>query len=138
MSRYFLVFLLIFFIFSGCYPQKQNSFIGAAIKENNLAEIIDPYIKDFGRIKKEEVVSHSFVIGNDSKETLNIQGVFTSCGCTTSEIKNKTLKPGESTILEVKFNSKGYSGVVSQFVYVNTDSRDNPTIRYTIKAEVIK
>jgi len=46
--------------------------------------------------------------------------------------------PGESTPVEIKFNSKGYSGDIQQFTYVNTDDIDNPVIRFIIKAHVVK
>jgi hypothetical protein len=48
------------------------------------------------------------------------------------------LPPKESTLLEVKFNSKGYSGPTQQYIYVHTDNLDNPVLKFTIKAEVIK
>jgi hypothetical protein len=93
---------------------------------------------DFGIVKEGQVLQHDFVIKNESGRELNIKDVNTSCGCTVSKAKNKTLKPQESTVIEVKFNSKGYSGKVKQYVYVNTDSLDNPLLRYIITAEVVK
>lgn len=99
---------------------------------------VDPYAWDFGKVKQGEVVAHSFTLNNESAETLNIVAVNTSCGCAVSEVKDKVLAPQGSTLLEVKFNSKGYSGAVQQFIYVNTDSVDKPVIRFIIKAEVMK
>ena len=96
----------------------------------------DSYIKDFGLINAREVVRHSFVIKNESKKVLNIKDVSTSCGCTVSEVKNKIIKPGDSTLVDVKFNPQGYSGEVQQFVYVSTDSLDDSLIRFIIKAKV--
>ncbi|PIP18847.1 MAG: hypothetical protein COT38_04995 [Candidatus Omnitrophica bacterium CG08_land_8_20_14_0_20_41_16] len=128
-----IVVLLSLFALSGCYPPKQKSLI-----ERPFGTEGDPYTKDFGLIKAGEIVRQTFVIKNESKKVLNIKGVTTSCGCTTSEIKHKMLMPGESTNLDVKFNSKGYSGGVEQFVYVNTDSLDTPIIRFIIKAQVTK
>lgn len=104
----------------------------SALEEQN------PYLKDFGFVKAGEVVGHSFAIKNKSKKVLNIKDVSTSCGCAVSEVKNKILKPGESTFVDVKFNSQGYSGAVQQFVYVSTDSLDESLIRFIIKANVVK
>ncbi len=101
-------------------------------------EAVDPDAWDFGKIKQGEVVTHTFSLKNESNKTLNITAVNTSCGCTASEARKKVLLAQESTELEVKFNSKGYSGPVQQFVYVNTDDIDKPVIRFIIKAEVVK
>jgi len=98
----------------------------------------DPYNWDFGQVKQGEILKHDFVFKNESQKTLNIKEVTTSCGCTASAVKNKTLLPGEDTTIEVKFNSKGYVGSVQQFVYVHTDSLDKPIVKYIIKANVVQ
>ena len=93
---------------------------------------------DFGKVKEGVVLKHEFALKNDTGKTLIIKSVSTSCGCTVSQVKKKILKPQESTSIEVSFDSKGYSGAVKQFIYVNTDDIDKPVIRFIIKAEVIK
>lgn len=98
----------------------------------------DPYTWDFGKIPEGKIFKHAFVLKNESSKPLKIKEVHTSCGCTTSGVKSKVLKPNGSTTLEVKFNSKNYSGLVTQYIYVNTDDVDKPIIKYIIKAEVIK
>lgn len=136
MIKFCLLILLSLFTLSGCYSVKQEGLIENSSLRMALNE--DHYLKDFGSIRAGEVVKHSFVIKNASQKVLNIKDVSTSCGCAVSEVKNKILKPGESTFMEVKFNSQGYSGAVEQFVYVNTDSLDNSLIRFIIKADVRK
>jgi hypothetical protein len=97
----------------------------------------DSIIWDFGKVKQGEIVQHDFVFKNESPKTLNIKEVNTSCGCTVSKVMKKTLLPGEDTVIEVKFNSKGYWSFVQQFVYVHTDNLDKPLIRYIIKGDVV-
>ena len=136
MSRTLL--LILFLLLSPCagcfarhYTQEQNNLI----KENKIP---DPYTWDFGRVKEGEVLKHSFTLKNESAKTLTIKEVNTSCGCTASEARKKTLLPAEDTLIEVSFNTKGYSGPVQQYIYVHTDNHDNPIIRFIIKAEVVK
>jgi len=93
---------------------------------------------DFGRVKAGAVVKHDFTFKNETSGILKITGINTSCGCTASQAEKKSLAPGESTVINVAFNSKGYSGAVKQFVYVNTDNDRLPVIRFIVKAEVIK
>ena len=127
-------FLCLWFFLSGCparhYVQKQNP----AAKQQIPAQ----YLWDFGKAEAGEILKHEFIFKNESSETLNIREVSTSCGCTVSQVKKKTLLPGESTAIEVSFNTKGYSGPTQQFVYVNTDNLDNPIIKFIIKADVVQ
>jgi len=112
------------FIFSICLAQMVE------LKENTW---------DFGKVRVSEgVVKHVFPLTNDSVENLNVNGTHASCGCTLSEIDRKVILPKETASLEVKFNPKGYSGKITQYVYVNTDSKNMPIYRFIIKADVIK
>ncbi len=98
----------------------------------------DPRTFFFGQVKSGKVLKHFFVLRNVSKNTLAIKDVSTSCGCTASKADKKSLAPGESTTIEVKFDTKKYSGHVKQFVYVQTDDPYNPILKFTIEADVVK
>ncbi len=123
MRKVFSLFLLGFLIFQ------------FACAEDNPGAVNE---RDFGRVKQGVVVKHDFTFKNETPGILKITGINTSCGCTASQAGKKSLAPGESTIISVAFNSAGYSGVVKQFVYVNTDNDKLPVIRFIVKAEVIK
>ena len=84
------------------------------------------------------VVKHEFIFKNETNKILNIENIHASCGCTEAEAKKRSLAPQESTAIVVNFNSKGYRGPVTQFIYVNTDDLDFSIIKFTIKALVVK
>ncbi len=128
-----LVFLFMLLPLTGCFAQTQQVVNSTEQEQNKNA---DPYTWDFGLVKKNVLVSHDFEIKNNLERVLTIKNVSTSCGCTASSAKKNTLEPGEGTQVAVEFNSKGYNGQVSQFVYVNTDDQDNPIQKFTIKALV--
>lgn len=107
-------------------------------KPVQVQQTADPNLWDFGRVKEGAVLEHEFVFKNNSSKATNIKSINTSCGCTASKVKKNKLAPQESTEIEVKFKTKGYSGQTQQFVYVNTDNTDEPVVRFIIKAEVIK
>lgn len=119
------------FLLCGCYSHNQKNLI-------EKPKIEDPFSWDFGRVEEGEILKHDFILKNESKNTLNIKNINTSCGCTVSSVKKKTLLPQESTLIEVTFNTKGYSGPTQQYIYVNTDNLDNPILRFIIKANVVK
>ncbi len=150
--RIVLIFLFASLLSTGCYAQNEQAGNFTPVetkgqeKENKISvtgviapeskEAVDPYTWDFGFIPKDTIVKHEFEIKNNLNRVLNIKDVSTSCGCTASAAKKKVLEPGESTQITVEFNSKGYSGNASQFVYVSTDDPDNLILKYTIKAFV--
>ena len=137
MMRVILILLFLSFPLQGCYSQNQEE-ITSQTEITDQTEIADPYSWDFGRVNEGEVLKHTFVLKNESKKTLTIKDVNTSCGCTASKVEKKIILPGENTEIEVQFNSKGYSGLTQQYVYVHTDSLDKSIIRFIIKADVIK
>jgi hypothetical protein len=96
----------------------------------------DAALWDFGTVKEGPVYSHDFLLHNSGDKELNILSTTTSCGCTVPSITDKVLAPGQQTRIKVEFNSKGYKGKVTQFVYVNTDNEQNPVLRFTINADV--
>jgi len=130
------VFFLMFFIV--CTPLCAWSAAAAPVQETLAnASAQDPNMWDFGSAKTGAVLEHTFVLVNDSALDLKIKDTTTSCGCTVSEIKKKQLKPGESTTISIKLDTKGYLGPVKQFVYVNTDSLEKPIIRFSVKANAV-
>ena len=128
--RIAILFLLVFLSASGC--------VFAAEQAQEVEEEQGPYFWDFGQVSQGEVLEHTFVLENDSSTTLQIKHIHTSCGCTTSEVKNKEIPPGESTEIQVKFKTKGYSGIRKQHVYIHTDQQDNHLIKLTLKADIQK
>jgi len=93
---------------------------------------------DFGPVKEGLILKHDFLLKNESGKPLKITGTHTSCGCTVSKVEKNTLLPGEETLIGVKFNSAEYSGPIEQYVYVNTDDAENPILKFTVKAQVVK
>ncbi|MBU2222371.1 MAG: DUF1573 domain-containing protein [Candidatus Omnitrophota bacterium] len=132
MKRIFAVLILVLLSLTSpnCFAAGNNLTGEAALDEL--------YIWDFGTVKQGVELKHDFNLTNDSGKVLNIKNVNTSCGCTGSKADKNKLQAGESTRIEVIFKTKGYSGAIQQFVYVNTDNPDNPILRFTIKAEVVK
>lgn len=116
-----------------------NPILKFTVKAQVVKSPQGPYATwNFGEIKEGEIVRHNFVVKNNTQKTLNILEVKTTCGCTGSKIRKNTLLAGEETLLEVQFNTKGYSGPVEKNIFVQTDNLDNPLLTFIIKARVIK
>lgn len=92
---------------------------------------------NFRDVNQGDVVSHSFVLSNNGGDLLSILDVKASCGCTAANPDKNSLKPGETTNIVVSFNSKGRKGVQTKTVTVKTNDKENPTLTFTIKCNVI-
>ena len=91
---------------------------------------------DFGQVKEGDIVTHVFIFKNIGDEPLMINRVRTTCGCTAVLLSQKTLNPGEKGKLEVKFNTRGYEGRLSRYIYLETNDPRQPKVQITIKATI--
>lgn len=89
---------------------------------------------DFGKIPQGKPVTHIFRVINKGKDSLRINNVQASCGCTTPVWEqNKAIAPGGSTNITVGYNAAA-AGPFSKFItimYNNTESK-----QITIKGDV--
>jgi len=107
-------------------------------KEKAPKAVFSSYEFNFGKIKEGEVVEHAFVLNNEGKSDLIIRKVRASCGCTAVEPEEKIIKPGKSTKIIVKFNSKGRVGRQFKTVNVITNDPNAQEITLRITGEVSK
>lgn len=137
-----------------------SALIGYLFYKNDTQNIVDPSnsqhkdiqedspvaethnsVYDFGQITKEDgVVSTKFEIENHGKETLKIEKISTSCGCTTAEINKETLGFNEKASLTVNFDPNFHEepeGKFERIVYVETNDKENPELQFTITVEII-
>ena len=90
---------------------------------------------------KEVIAKYKFI--NTGAETVKIQNVRTSCGCTTAALNKTDYAPGESGEIEAKFTFSGRTGHQEKSIIVTTTARpEQPTmlrlhvyIQETVKIE---
>jgi hypothetical protein len=91
---------------------------------------------DFGKIKQGQDLTHEFVFKNDGDSVLNINNVDTSCGCTAALVSEKKIDPGKTGRIKVTFNSRGYAGEVTKYIYIDSDDPLQPRVQLKITASV--
>jgi hypothetical protein len=89
---------------------------------------------DFGKIKEGQVKVHEFMFENTGDAPLVIKNVKTSCGCAAALVSEKTIEPGKKGEIKVTFNSRGYEGSVSKYVYVESNDRAQSVTQLVISA----
>jgi hypothetical protein len=92
---------------------------------------------DFGELDEGKVVELTFKFKNGGDETLMIESIRSSCGCTVPKVEKMEYQPGETGALPVKFDSSGLKGRILKTVTIITNDRDNPRTTLKIKGFVI-
>jgi len=77
---------------------------------------------DFGKLKQGDKTTYEFKFTNTGKSPLVITNATATCGCTTPEWPHTPVKPGDSGIIKVTFNSTGKSGLQDKLVTVTANT----------------
>ena len=93
---------------------------------------------DFGQIYKGQKVEHIYKFENRGEDTLKIEKVKTSCGCTVARLTVDTILPGETGEIKVAFSSGSISGNINKSITVASNDPETPKYRLTISGEIIK
>ena len=137
--RYILALLVIFaslgFYSKGCFSQGET---GNDIFRLPTQDTEGEYFWDFGTVEEGSILEHTFIIKNELRNTLNIKDLQASCLCTVSEVSTKSIPPGGSAEVKVKFDTQDRTGRVTQYIYVTTDDIYHPFHKLTVTAEIIK
>jgi hypothetical protein len=99
-----------------------------------LLQVLQPNF-DFGEIKENKIVTHTFKIKNPTLKTIKILSASTSCSCTVAEYPSNVL-PGKTIDLKITLDPKGLKGNVTRKIILITDS-DDPYIMLSITAFII-
>ena len=98
--------------------------------------VFEEAAKNFGKIKQGDVPTYEFIFKNEGDDVLTIRSVETSCGCTAALVSEKKVEPGKTGKIKVSFNSRGYQGEVTKYIYVNSDDPSAPRVDLKITAAV--
>ena len=83
---------------------------------------------DFGRLVEGEKTEIHYHFRNAGTDTLIIENVRTSCGCTAALVSEKRVAPGEKGDIRVTFNSNGFQGKPHKTVTVWSNDPDTPKV----------
>lgn len=98
---------------------------------------LDSTFRDMGSLKNMDSLTVNFRFKNTGNKPLIVQGVRTTCGCTTADTLYKPVMPGKESAIIVKFHSAGQAVAVHEkHVYVLTNTLPYPGTTLTFKVEV--
>jgi hypothetical protein len=98
--------------------------------------VFEKLIHDFGQMKPESEVLYDFNFKNEGDGILEIQNVRSSCGCTVVVPDKRSLAPGESSFLKVKYHAGRGAGMVDKKITVYNNDPKLPAVILTITASI--
>jgi Protein of unknown function (DUF1573)/Flagellar-associated PapD-like len=103
--------------------------------EEPKAAVTNP-LYDFGTALEGTMVKHTFTIKNNGKGYLDIRGVKTSCGCTTGSPTKMHVAPGDTSDIDVAFDTHFQKGHQVRTITAFTNDPNNPQVAMTMQGIV--
>jgi len=91
---------------------------------------------DFGTINQNDIVEHSYTFTNTGEVPLIIENASASCGCTVPDWPKEPIAPGATSVINVKFDSKGKKGVQNKQITIRANTNPNFT-KVNLKGNVL-
>lgn len=137
MKKVLLTFGLLAFIAGGINAQTTAS-PAAEVKVQNpnaATMVFESEVVDYGTIEQGADGVREFKFTNTGKEPLIISNARGSCGCTVPTWPKEPIKPGESSVIKVKYDTKRL-GAINKSVTI-TSNATSPTKVIRIKGKII-
>jgi len=125
MKTLFLSLLAAGMLFTACHSNNNSTTAnGAGSGGNGPKMTFQKEIHDFGKIKPGDTVVYDYKFTNTGNLPLIISDGYASCGCTKPTWPTAPVKPGESGVIHVKFDSRGKMGMQDKEITItaNTDT----------------
>jgi hypothetical protein len=132
MKKMFL-FILAAGAFTACQQAKSTT-EETTVTEQTTTTVVSPNagvisfehgMYNFGTITQGDKVHYDFKFKNTGKSPLIITNASATCGCTVPEKPKEPVKPGETGVIKVVFNSTGKIGMQDKVVTI--ESNGNPS-----------
>lgn len=122
MKKWLIVFVIISSLFSCDIRNNRNNpnslaRMDSGFTDTTSVQMIDS-VYDFGKVVEGQKVEHNYRFKNTGNKALVVSAATASCGCTVPEKPEEPVKPGETGILKVVFNSAGRPGPAHKTITV--------------------
>jgi hypothetical protein len=123
MKRLFFSLIAAGMLLSACNQSTGNATAGNTTGAANAPVMkFEKETHDFGKINEGDKVTYDFKFTNNGKSPLIITDGYASCGCTKPTWPNTPIKPGESGIIHVVFNSRGKRGLQDKQITITANT----------------
>ena len=91
---------------------------------------VKPTNRDLGYVGRTDVINLNYAVVNEGNQDLVVDSLVTSCGCTTAELSNNIIPPGQRADLKVRFDVGFHQMApgeqVVRIVWMKTNDPDTP------------
>lgn len=134
----FLFFMTFLFCLISCSTknggQKESSEVREISNPKKTNIVFDEELYDFGVLESGEIVVYRFKFTNSGSHSLKISKISSDCGCVRATFPETPVNAGESSYIEVEFNSAGLFG--KQFKSIEIHANTEELKHLAIFAEV--
>jgi hypothetical protein len=125
MKQFFLSLVAAVVLLPACNQSNSNSAANnTASAENAPVMKFEKESHDFGKIAVGDKVSYDFKFTNTGKSPLIITDGYASCGCTKPTWPKTPIKPGETGIIHVTFDSTGKNpGLQDKLITITANTK---------------
>jgi hypothetical protein len=92
---------------------------------------------DFGTVEQGASVQHVFALKNTSRTPVQLRGTTSSCGCTTSDMNDRTVRPGQLASVNVTLDTTKLSGKTTKTVILRTSDPRTPALLLALTGTVL-
>jgi hypothetical protein len=117
-----VLFFFVFLFAAATLSAQQNN--NTAVKDSIY---FDKTVNDYGDIAQGSSGECTFTFYNKGKAPLVLSSVNASCGCTTPEWPRNPVKPGESGVIKVKYNTQ-IVGHFEKTISVYSNAVNSPVV----------
>lgn len=91
---------------------------------------------DFGLVEPHTTLSHAFTVKNVGKDPLAIEVLRTTCKCTSGDLRDGLLQPGESTEVTLTWNTGKKTDDYQQRATLQTNDPNNRKVELIVQGTV--
>jgi Protein of unknown function (DUF1573). len=129
-------FILLIIIFCGCNTRKNGAEKSGFSGDPQLKFEFTKELHNFGTLQSGEVATGYFRLVNTGNTNFNVERIKTNCGCVTVVFPPEAIAPGDTTYLEVAFDSSGETGRIYQEIKVTIKGSELTEKSLAIVADV--
>jgi len=79
---------------------------------------------NFGNLKAGEIVVYTFEFSNTGNHDFKIESIECDCGCVQTSFAKEAVKPGDTSRIEVEFDTSGLAGREYKTIEVHGNSNE--------------
>jgi hypothetical protein len=99
----------------------------------------DKQTHDYGKVRYGEKVVEEFAFTNTGDETLVIESLRATCGCTKAIKGDSEIRPGKASKIVAEFDTADLRpGLKQKSVFVHSNDPNNPVIKLNLTADVVR